>query len=50
MGLLFVAGRQLILDTGHKIVVIGAADCSLDNIQPPGRIQLNLGKESKVDI
>lgn len=47
-GLLFVAGCQLILDAGHQIVVIGAADCSLNNIQPPGRVQLDLDKESCV--
>lgn len=45
MGLLFVAGRKLILDAGHQIVVVGAADRPLDNIQPPGRIQLDLEEE-----
>lgn len=45
MGLLFVAGRQLVLDAGHEIVVVGAADRSLDDVQPPGRIQLDLKKE-----
>lgn len=42
--LLFVAGCQLVLDAGHQIVVVGAPDRLLDDIQPPGRFQLDLEK------
>lgn len=42
--LMFV-GCQLILDTGHQIIVVGVPDGPLDNIQPPGRIQIDLEKE-----
>lgn len=45
VGLLFVAGRQLILDAGHQVVISGAANCPLNNIQPPGRVQLDLEKD-----
>lgn len=45
VGLLFVAGRQLVLDAGHEIVVSGAADRPLDNIQPPGSVQVDLVKD-----
>lgn len=44
--LLFVAGCQLIFDTRHQIVIGGAADGPLDHIQPPGRVQINLQKQS----
>lgn len=44
VGLLFVAACQLILDAGHQIVIVGAPDRPLNNIQPPGRVQLDLDK------
>lgn len=47
VGLLFVAGRELVLDAGHQIVVVGAPDCLLKNIQPPGSFQVDLEKESQ---
>lgn len=45
VGLLFVAGCELILDAGHQVVVVRAPDGPLDYIQPPGRIQLDLERE-----
>lgn len=45
LGLLFVAGCELILDAGHQVVVVRAPDRPLDYIQPPGRIQLDLERE-----
>lgn len=43
-GLLLVAGRQLVLDAGHQVVIVGTADRPLNNIQPPGRVQTDLDK------
>lgn len=45
MSLLFVAARQLVLHTQHKIIIIWAPDRPLDDIQPPGSVQLDLEKK-----
>ena len=47
VGLLFVAGRELILDSGHQIFVGGAAGRLLNDFQPPGRVQLHLAEEGQ---
>lgn len=44
--LLFVAACQFIFDARHQIFIRGAADCPLDHIQPPGRVQLNLQQQA----
>lgn len=47
MSLLFVAGRQLVLDAAHQVVVGGATDRPLDDLQPPGGAQVDLDKYSR---
>lgn len=46
MGLLFVAARQLVLHAGDQVGVCGAADRPLDDLQPPGRVQVDLHRKS----
>lgn len=50
MRLLFVAARELVLDTGHQVVVVRAPDGLLDHVQPPGGVQVHLHMEDKYCI
>lgn len=47
MCLLLVAARELILDTGHQVVIVRVLDGPLDHVQPPRGVQLHLHTEDK---